>query len=308
MILVFLLPLIKTMYNTQLSNLDKHFDVKNIIYGAPVLQKVPSNKPNQKDIEFKRVPMTIKTPEGISDLVVETPPGLFSLGVKKNELGENGGYTLGICLYNKEGPTPEQAVWVEKFLEILEHTKRHLVSIRDKLGKPKLEVSGLEEKFSPLKFRKNKETGVEDTNSPSIFPKLIENKKTNKFLSLFTDVDDNELDPLSLVDKFGTVDTAIRLDGVFVGAVTAFQIKVYQCRFTPIEGGMKRLLPKRSSSETVTATEYNPLLVQRDEEDDDEEEEDKIKKDDEDEDVPEIVREPTPPPVVVKKNKAPKKV
>ncbi len=302
------------MYHTQLTKFDSSFNVNSIVYGAPQLQKVPSSKPGVKDIEFKRVPMSIKTPKGMSDLIVETPPDLFCLGVKKNELGENGGYTLGICLYNKEGPTPEQKLWVEKFIEVVEHTKKHLVSIRDKLGLPELEISDMKNKFSPLKFRKDKETNIQMKDSPSIFPKLIENKKTGKFLSMFSDADDNTLDPMDLKDKFGTTTSAIRMDGAFVGAVVAFQIKVYQCIFTPTEGGMKPLLSKRvSSSNTVSCTDFNPLLeAGKGDDEDDEDDADRIKKDDDDEDgedeevVPEIVREPTPPPVV-KKIKAPKK-
>jgi len=289
------------MYNTQLTKLDANFNVNNIIYANPVTQQAPAqpDKPGVK-IEFKRIAMSVRTPDKkISPLVVQTPPDLFSLGVLPNEMGGSG-YTLGLVLYDKDGPTPEQKVWFEKFIEIVDHAKRHLVSVKDKVNLPELELSDLKNKFSPVKYQKDKETkALLKEKGPSLYPKLIENKKTNTIMSIFTDEYDNPINPMDIQKRFGKATCAITIDSIFIGAVNSLQIKVYQCIFTPVEGGMKPLL-----SRNTIQTQSNPLM------DDDipvqEEKGDDIQNESDEEEAP--PREPTPPPPVVevKKKKAPK--
>lgn len=289
------------MYNTQLSKLDATFNVNNIIYGNPVTQQAPPqpDKPGVK-IEFKRIPINVRMPDKkISPLVVQTPQDLFSLGVLPNEMGGSG-YTLGLVLYEKDGPTAEQKIWFEKFTEIVDHAKRHLVAIKDKVNLPDLELSDLKNKFSPVKYQKDKETkALLKDKGPSLYPKLIENKKTNTILSIFTDEYDNPINPMDILKRFGKATCAITIDSIFVGAVNSLQIKVYQCIFTPTEGGMKPLMTR-----SALQTQSNPLA------DDDpppqeDVTEDEIENASEEEEAP--PREPTPPPVVeVKKKKAPK--
>jgi hypothetical protein len=83
-------------------------------------------------------------------------------------------------------------------------------------------------------------------NSPTLYAKLIESKKTGKVISQFFDYDGNEIDALKMLKgAYCNTRVAIKFESVFVGAKISIQIKIYEAECKIIELGMKRLLTRK---------------------------------------------------------------
>lgn len=234
------------------------YSTAKLTFSAPVEGKVP-NSP----IKFHRIYVSTQNPDGTTgDLIMPTEE-CFTFGVSENksqETEEVTGYTLPLILYNKSKdspvatPTPEQKAFVKTIESIVEACKKHLLSAETKklLKRPDLDASDLK-KFNPLSYRKNKETGeLMKELGPTLYPKLMESKKTKKFFSIFRLVnEDREVEPLELLGKMGKARCAVKIESIFVGAKIALQIKLYEAHVQIIESMVHSILPKMVPSETV---------------------------------------------------------
>lgn len=229
---------------TQLS-VASNYDVSRMRFSKPITGSIPDSKPA---ISFQRINILTQNEDGtVGDLVFPVGP-CFSFGISENTSMETklpNGWTLPICLYNKDGPSLEEKQWVETFNNVVEHCKKHLLKNKEEIGKYDLESSDLK-KFNPLYYRRDKANkGKIIDDSVTLYAKLIQSKKLDKITTMFSDFDGNIIeDPKSLIGKYCTVRAAVKIESIFVGNKISLQVKLYECEVKLLQSGMPRLLSK----------------------------------------------------------------
>ena len=229
------------MYSTKLTSVSG-YNVDNIIFSKPEIGNIPNSVPK---ISFKRIKIGTKHSDGTSgDLIVETPPGLFSFGLQENrELGTGNvnGYVLPICLWNKNNPTPEEKEFTEIFEGIVNKCKAHLLSSKDEIERYDLDMSDLKN-FNPLYWKKEKGKVVEGS-GPVIYIKLIMSKKTEKITTMFINEDTNEeMSAYDIMNRYCFVKGAFKFESIFIGNKISLQLKLYEVLVKPMDMERKTLL------------------------------------------------------------------
>ena len=278
------------------------YKTKNMIFSEPVVGTIPNSTP---PINYRRINISTKNSDGtVGDLILPTEE-LFSFGVSENKdpkTEEVNGHVLPLCLWDRDGATDEQKVWVETFNAIVEECKRHLVEHRAEIEQFDLEMSDLK-KFNPMYWKKEGGQIVEGR-GPTLYVKLIASKKHNRILSQFYDADYNEVDPLSLLGKYCYAKCAVRVERIFIGSKISLQIKLYEAQIRVVEMGMKSLLPRpKARGGMLAAAAANPMAADAnndDHSDPDSDDDGSLQNSSEEEKAPE-------PPKKVKKSKTPKK-
>ena len=282
--------------STQLTN-PSDFNVKNIKFSKPETGTIPGNGPT---INFHRIRIGYNNDDGTTgDLVLATQK-LFSFGVQENTDMNSGrvtGYSLPLCLHNRDGATDEETKFVEVIREIVEGCKDHLMDVKDDIGKYDLERSELK-KLDPV-YQKREKGKIVEGKGPSLYPKLLISKKGGdmKIQTFFTNgITGEDVDPLMLTKKYMHATCGIKIESIFVGTKISLQVKVYECLFEPVDTGMKRLLskPKPPAPKPVAEVEYENEEEEDEDEDEDEADENSSLKDDDDEDEEEEEPEPEP--------------
>ena len=227
------------MSNTQLTSASG-YNPKNMIFNK-------STNPKNN-----RIMIGTKNPDGtVGDLVIQSEK-VFSFGVSHNRDPTTkavvDGYNFPLCLWNKNGASTAEKAWSDKFDEIIEYTKNHLLTCKDDYGLYELDDAELK-KFNPLYWRKEKGKVVPGT-GPTLYAKLIYSKRDEerdreeKIKSSFYDDDTgDELDPYQLIGKFCYATAAIKIESIFLGNKPSLQVKLYEVNVSLLEKGMKRLLP-----------------------------------------------------------------
>ena len=240
------------MSNTILSN-PSTYDIENIIFSEPVPGCIPDSVPK---IEFFRINLATKNPDGtIGDLIFGTEK-LYSFGVSENKSLDSGkisGYVMPLCLWSRDGPTAAEKSFTDIFTAIVDKCKEHLVENREEIEKFDLELNDLK-KFNPLYYKKEKvvdsKTGktvlkAVEGQGPTLYAKLIYSKKNNNFTtSFFSPKDGSEVDPLSLLNKHCFTRAAIKIESIFVGQRLSLQVKVYEAEVEEKQMGSRRLLQR----------------------------------------------------------------
>ena len=274
------------------------YDTSQMVFSEPVGGSIPGGGPS---ISFQRINIGTKNSDGtMGDLVLKTGR-LFSFGVSENtspDTGKVNGWTMPLCLWSRDGATPEEKAWTDAFDQIVEKCIDHVIDHKEELDKYDLERSDLK-KFNPLYWKKEKkivngkpQLVVAEGTGPTLYSKLIYSKKKENFVTKFYDQNDEPIDPLDLLGKYSYVTAAVKIESIFVGNKISLQVKLYEADVEPTQGGMKRLLarPKAdtSVSEVTSATSKPPM--EEDDDDDDESDDGSI----------EISPAPVPKPVVKK--------
>lgn len=285
------------MDNTQLSTASG-YNIDNMVFSDPLVGSIPGSG---NALQFRRILISTKNKDGtVGDLVFETER-LFSFGVSVNTAPDSGkvtGYTIPLCMWSRDNPTSDETAFTDTFNSIVEKCTDHLIENREEVDQFELQRSDLR-KLNPLYWKKEK---VKDPKSgrmiqqavpglgPTLYAKLMFSKKNDSFLTQFFDSSNNPLQPLDLVGKFCHVRAAIKIESIFIGNKISLQVKCCECEVELAQMGMKRLLsrPKTSNSLEVENAGRNTLLGNtNDEEDDDdddgsivgsEEEEEEVKK------------------------------
>ena len=297
--------------DTQLTN-PETYNTNNLVFSKAVKG---STKVTEGDgaipIKFSRVMISTRNPDGtIGELVLPTTE-LFSFGVSINTAmdgsGKVNGHSLSLSLWNRDNPSFAEKAFSSKLEEIVEKCKDYLLleTTKDDIEKYDLERTELKTLGNIIYWKKEKGKIVAGA-TPSLYPKLIESKKSGKILTTFSDYDGNEIDPLTLIGKYMYTRAAIKVESIFIGKNISIQIKVYEAEVRLIESGIKKLLtrPKAeagmSSAPTITnATRTEEPSANASEPDVEAEESDGEKIVDEDE-AP-VQKAPTPEPVPVRK-------
>ena len=159
---------------TQLTDVNK-FTTGNMVFGAPQENNITIG--DGKKIKFYRIPVGYKNPDGsIGELVLQTEK-VFSYGIQenKNDRGLIDGYSMALCMWSRDGATPEQHKWLEVFNSAIDHAKDHILSVKDQVEKYDLDEAELK-RFNPLYWKREKGQIIEGK-GPTLYPKLIVSKK-----------------------------------------------------------------------------------------------------------------------------------
>ena len=252
--------------NTQLTSANG-FNTSNIVFGKLNVSKIP-NSP----LTYKRIDVMVKNPDGsIGELILPTER-LFSFGFQENKSmdGESvNGYVLPLCLWNKNGATPEEIAWTDTFNNIVEHCKEYVVEHRDDIEQYELEMNDLK-KFNPLYYKRERGKIVEGT-GPTLYAKLIISRKHDKIMTMVYDTQGNKIDPLDVLGKYCYAKAAIKIESIFIGNKISLQVKVYETVAELVESGMKRLLGGSSLLNRPGANVKPPVYEEDDEEEEEEE-------------------------------------
>lgn len=268
--------------NTQLTSAIG-YNTNQIIFSKPVNGSVP-NTP----ITYKRINIGTKNEDGTTgELIFETVGSLFSFGIssctdpKTNDIT---GYSMGLCMWDKDNPSNEEKEWTEVFSNVVEKCKDYLVNNRDQISRFDLERGDLK-KLNPLYWKKDEKGRVVDNSGPILSPKLIQSKKLNKVLTNFYNENGEEIEFNELVKKRCYVKGAIKIESIFIGKDIYLQVKLYEAEVRLVDSGVKRLLKRPTPRETPVLISNNvkPHIFESDnEEDEPEEKKTEIVKNDED--------------------------
>ena len=244
--------------NTQLTSAFG-FDVKNIRFRKPVDGSILNDT-----VKFKRIAIGTRNPDGtLGELVVPTLP-VYSFGLSENvnpQTSKTDGYSLSLCLYSKDNPTEEQKKWVDTFNSIVDHIKQYLLDHKDDIEKYELEPADLK-KLNPLYYKKDKGKIVEGT-GPTLYAKVMQNKKNDLITTPFCDENGRDIDPLSILGKRCYATAAIKFEGIFIGARISLQVKVYEAKIKLIDSAPRRFLQSQASSSQVVYDEKSPETQQQ---------------------------------------------
>lgn len=240
--------------NTQLSSAFG-FNSDNIIFSKPIPGSIPNSVPA---INYKRVNISTRNADGSIGELVFCTDELFSFGVNENtnvDTGKVNGHVIALCLWNKDAPTDGEKAFTTTFESVVDKCKDYLIKNKSELELYELEMNDLK-KFNPLYWKKEKGQIVPGT-GPSLYAKLIESKKQDKILSQFYDYEGNEIDPMSLLQKYCYGKFAIKIESIFIGSKISLQVKLYEAQVKVLETGMKRLLatPRPTATRQLMPTE-----------------------------------------------------
>jgi len=245
--------------NTQIIDLSNgSYNPIKMTFSEPVAGSVPGGGPS---ISFQRINIGTKNADGTTgDLVLQTSK-LFSFGVSENispDTKKVNGWTMPLCLWGRDGPSPVEKSWTDSFDAIVEKCIDHLIDNKEEIDKLELERSDLK-KFNPLYWKKEKKTVdgkqqlvVVEGTGPTLYSKLIFSKKNSKFVTKFYDVNDEPIDPLDLIGKYSYVTAAIKIESIFIGNKISLQVKVYEADVEPQQTGNKRLLARPTAQSNVS--------------------------------------------------------
>jgi hypothetical protein len=274
------------MSNTQLTPAEG-YDTKNIIVAEPKVGEVQANPSKEAQskgkeapaVNYLRIAVSTRNPDGtVGDLVLPTEE-LFSFGVGENtsqETGQVTGHTMSLCLWSRDRtsgkytPTKAQLAWSTTYLNIIAKIKSVMIEYHAKgmLGDGAWRFASSDEdaeenggmtaavfrgnlsSLNNLYWGKGKksakliEEGVYE-NGPTLYAKIIESKKKGKVLSQFYDYAGNELDPFkTLVGVYYNTFSAIKIESVYVGAKISLQVKLTEANCKLFESGVPKLLSR----------------------------------------------------------------
>jgi len=244
--------------NTQLTSAFG-YDVNNMRFRKPL----DGSLPNDTTVKFKRVAIGTKNLDGsLGDLIIPTLR-VYSYGLSPNrdqKTGKIDGYSIPLCLFSRDDPTEEQRQWVDTFNRVVEHVKQYILDHKDDIERYDLEPAELK-KLNPLYYKREKGKIVDGT-GPTLYAKVMQNKKTGTISTPFCDQRGNDVDPMSIMDKRCYVTAAIKFESIFIGSRISLQIKVYEAQVQLLDSAPRRFLQSMSSSSNVVMDSDNaPSLL-----------------------------------------------
>jgi hypothetical protein len=226
------------------------FNVNNIIFSKPQAGGLKDTS-----VKFRRIYLSTKYADGSDgDLIISTPR-IFSFGVSENtsqdDKNKANGFVFPLVLFDKNGASDEEKIFLDTFNKIVSHTKKHILDNKKELKLPSIDESDLK-KFNPIFYKKDKDTGdVAADALPTLYLKVALSKKdgVEKILSTFYDKrTGTELNPLDLLKKYCWTTAAIKFESIFIGSKISFQVKLYEAEVELLNSGRKRLLPRPQAS------------------------------------------------------------
>lgn len=212
-----------------------NYDVENLVVSKPTINKIKSGN---TDIEYRRMNIYTTIENELTQLIFQTEQ-VFSFGVSENKNQSSGfveGYSMALCMWDKNGPTPRQKAFTNKVDEISNKVKRELILLKKDLGKMGRELgssdnmelsitSPLLKKINPLSWSYNKENyEIIEELGPKLYPKFIVSKRkdTKEVDKIFTKISDERtrqpIDPKELIGVKCLVRALVQFESVFAGS------------------------------------------------------------------------------------------
>lgn len=250
------------MSNTQLTRVESYDPKASMVFAKVKKYSIPDKDSSKPPMKYQRIFISTKNPDGtVGDLVIPTEE-VFSFGISENtdkKSGEVNGFSFPLCLYNREGATPEENKWVEKFNDIVEECKHHLVEVRTEFGEPDLEIRDLK-KFNPLYYKKGEDGYPDTSKGPTLYAKIPVKKDSLEIDVDFYDFDDNPVDPETLKGGYCTTVAGVHIHSIYIGAKPSLQIKLYEANVKPVGRQKKRLMGRPVADKRVLSSKsFNPL-------------------------------------------------
>ncbi len=258
------------------------FNPNNVIFGIPEDTDIKDG--NVTTGTYQKCTLSYKNSVGDEVPLIMEAPKVFCYGPQKEYKwgcaktpehfkGYNLCYYLSDPTDSTKEPTNDQKTFLKSIRQLEKKLVLHMKEHADYLSEGQAELASAEKLVSLIARhpKKEEDTGkkdkkgqpimrkVTDTTKPlRFYARLIQNKKTGDFITTFYGPGDREIDPLDFLDARGYIEPAIKFEYIYIGTLSAtFQIKLWECNYTPIEGSQrKRLIRKNTdpSPEDVPST------------------------------------------------------
>lgn len=216
------------MYSTQLSEF-KTYDTDNLIL-----------QPTEKPTNVQRIRIMTHNLDGTRGDLIFSTPRFLSFGVQTILDGQDVvGYQMPFVLWDRNGPTPDENIFIETLNRITDVSRNYVLENRDELDCPELKTEDLDH-MNLLYYKKG-----EDKRAPLLYVKLntFRNDKDVNIRTLFIDENTKQtIDPMSLMNKRCLVQAAIRFESIVVGNKVRFQLKLLEAKVKLLDRGYKSLL------------------------------------------------------------------
>ena len=225
--------------------------VENIIFKEAKEYKVKDSK-----IKYKRIPIEVKYPNGKKGSFIIETPLLFSFGVneKKNqETGKLVGYSIPICLWNKDSePNTQEKAFFDVINNVMGICRLHLESENGADLSSSLSSPFYYKQVEYTDKKGKKKTKIDPSAAAVLYAKLIYSEKSKKILSLFKTKGKENLNPFKYLDQYCHVRMALIIEGIqFISkTVTSLQIKVQECYVKQLKPRQCLLIIQESDNES----------------------------------------------------------
>ena len=206
-----------------------------------------------------RITISAQYPNKTSGPLVICTDNVYSFGIQENHSLEKPprvtGYSVPLCLWNKEGPTAYQLQFIRAIEMITDHFKSYLLrqDVKKSIKKYDLEMSDLK-KFSPLWYKKE-DGQIVQGRGPMLYPKLMSSNTDLKIYTVIADQNGRDIDPLKLLNEKCTVRACIKFESIFIGSKISLQIKVLELEVQQQGSSRPRLICKTAEVFDETETE-----------------------------------------------------
>lgn len=240
------------MSNVQLSPVN-NFDVEKIVFSEAKETAIPGS--------YRITIGTKYSNNSVGPLIFSTDT-VYSFGIQENKSLDKPvrttGYSIPLCLWNKEGPTEHQLQFINTIENVSNYIKKYVLKpeVKKSVKKFDLVESDLR-KFSPLWYKKE-DGEIVQGKGPMLYPKLM----CNKDLEIYTDIADqngNNIDPITLVNQRCTVRACVKIESIFIGSKISLQVKVLELEVQQQGNQRQRLICKQQPIEQVLYERTDPI-------------------------------------------------
>ena len=259
------------MSNIQLSDV-LSYNVEQMTFSQPKETTIPGSY---------RIMIGTQYPNKSAGPLIFCTDLVYSFGIQENLSLEKPprvtGYSIPLCLWNKEGPTEHQTHFIKAVEVVTDHIKNYLLrnEVKKSIRKYDLELSDLK-KFSPLWYKKE-DGQIVQGRGPMLYPKLMCDTSL-KIYTIITDQNGKDIDAIKLLNEKCTVRACIKFESIFIGSKISLQVKVLELEVQQ-QGNMRpRLMcpvapeiseSKENEDNEASLVENNFLEKSEDEDDDD---------------------------------------
>lgn len=249
------------MSSTTVLTSPQNYSTRRIVFSEVKEMPIPNTA-----FKYRRINISTKNSDGsVGDLLLPTDE-VYSFGVAEctdNPQAPEGtpkkvnGYQMGLCLLDRENPTPEQKAFLEVFNAICERCKDHMFENKDKLGF-EWESKNELRKMNPLSYKKDAVTKkVVAGATPILNAKMFSRKEKNGTITILSSVysDTQVYDPKTIIGKRCMVKAVVKIDSIFIGADKfSLQVKLYEAKVRLLEQSLPSLLGRPTGLLTASTT------------------------------------------------------
>lgn len=264
-----------------------NFDINKVVFGVPEEANIKDNKGKPTGETYCKCTLDYQYSKEETGPLIMSAPEHMCYGVQKNyKWGKpkTEEYFTGysICYYlgdtdpaKKGEQSPDQKKFTQCLLKLQRKLSIHLKENHEFLPEKAADKAAEDKLVSPI--AKYPKTEVPSERDPKrlvkrtdkskplrFYMKIIQNTKTEKFVSTFYGPGDKEMNPLDLLEVRGLIEPAIKFEYVYIGDNASVQIKLWECTYKPTEGmNRKRLIKKNTAPEDVpqTSDPNNDLVI-----------------------------------------------